>query len=90
MRVPGYSFVAQEQVDFEVKVIERDGRNFSPFRESIICPKSKLNNRLRAVAYLMQTELNLYPGDPIYIGEQVTPFFNILVLFIHRFWVVNF
>ena len=78
IRVPGFSLVAEVPVEFEVKVVDRDGRNLSPFRESIICPISKLNNRLRAIAYLMCSYLDVFPDDSIYIGEQVTPFFRYL------------
>ena len=76
--VPGFSVVAEQLVDFEVKVIQRGGKTSSPFRESIVCPKTQLNNRLRAVAYLLSAHLGVFPDESIYIGEQVTPFYRYL------------
>jgi SAM-dependent methyltransferase len=46
------------------------------FREQLVCPHCRLNNRMRFMAYLLRVAARLEPPQaPIYLYEQVTPFF---------------
>jgi hypothetical protein len=46
------------------------------FREQLVCPRCKLNNRLRFMAHvLLATTRAEPPLGPTYLYEQVTPFF---------------
>ena len=45
-------------------------------RESFVCPKTGLNNRMRASIHVMDLEANLYPDSRIFLTEQVTPLFS--------------
>lgn len=75
--VTGVSYPANEMVRFHVDRQYSDGVNIN-WRERLICPKTKLNNRLRAAYQFFDTELNYYPDDRVYITEHVTPFFEFL------------
>ena len=52
-----------------------NGRWVVNYRESFVCPKTGLNNRMRASIHVMDLEANLYPDSRIYLTEQVTPLF---------------
>ena len=46
------------------------------FREQLVCPHCKLNNRMRFMAHLLTVAARSDPPPaPIYLYEQVTPFF---------------
>jgi SAM-dependent methyltransferase len=46
------------------------------WREWLICPECRLNNRLRAAVHLLDSELGLRDDEAAYITEQVTPLYR--------------
>jgi SAM-dependent methyltransferase len=75
--VPGFSYPAGEKVDFQVDFAHAHGDEVN-WREWLACPVSGLNNRLRAVVQLADSELGLLPYESVYITEQVTPLYSFL------------
>ncbi len=73
----GFSITAGKHVSFEVDWAFSNGQNVN-WRERLICPETKLNNRLRASYHLYLSELRPYPSDAVYITEQVTAFYQFL------------
>ena len=73
----GFSYPASRDVKFYVDYRCPDGSEIN-WRETIICPLTKLNNRLRGSLHLFDIELMAYPGDAIYLTEQVTPLYSFL------------
>jgi len=76
-KVHGLSYPARQEVDFEVDFLYSNGANVN-WRERLICPKTGLNNRLRAAVHLADSEVGIFSGESIYITEQVTPLYHYL------------
>lgn len=72
--VPGISYPAGQFVDFKVDYLYSDGIHIN-WRERLVCPVTRLNNRLRSSVHIIDFELGPYPMDSIYLTEQVTPLF---------------
>jgi SAM-dependent methyltransferase len=70
--VKGFSYPARRQVDFVVDFAHSHGPLVN-WREWLICPVTKLNNRVRACIHLLDSELGMTPDESAYITEQVTP-----------------
>ncbi len=75
--VRGFSYPAEQMVDFEVDYLYANGSEIN-WRERVICPVTGLNNRLRGCIHLVDFELGLRPYHAIYIAEQVTPLYTYL------------
>ncbi len=76
-KVKGFSYPAQAEVNFLVDYLYSDNVSIN-WRERVICPITKLNNRLRAVVHFMDFELSAKADSRIYIAEQVTPLYGYL------------
>ncbi len=68
--VAGFSYPAGEKVNFLADFAYSSGGNVN-WRERLVCPKTGLNNRLRASVHLMDSELGVIPQESVYITEQV-------------------
>jgi len=75
--IRGFSYPAEEMVDFQVDYLYSNGSDIN-WRERVICPVTGLNNRLRGCIHLVDFELGLRPWQHIYIAEQVTPLYDFL------------
>lgn len=75
--VPGFSYPARRLVKFRCDFAYSDGQTVN-WRERLICPITKLNNRLRASVHLADGEIGVTTSDKIYITEQVTPLYKYL------------
>ena len=73
-KITSFSYPAGKQVNMEVSL----GASDLPinWRESLTCPITGLNNRLRAATHLCDSELGLLTKENIYLTEQVTPLFK--------------
>jgi O-antigen biosynthesis protein len=73
-----WSVPAQKPVVYRADVgLDRDGRRTARWREELICPLTRLNNRQRGIAAFAQGLL-LDPEagvEEVYLSEQVTPLF---------------
>jgi Methyltransferase domain len=71
----GVCQVCERAVAFEGDWKYSNGRTVN-FRESLVCPYCKLNNRKRLMAHLLKATIRAAaPHAPTYLFEQVTPFF---------------
>lgn len=75
--VSGFSYPAGEKVDFQANFAHGYGDDVN-WRESLVCPATGLNNRLRAAVQLADSELGLMASEAAYITEQVTPLYRYL------------
>lgn len=75
-RIPGYSYTAKKQVDFVVDFQHSPGDGTVNWRESVCCPETYFNNRMRATFHLFDMEMDAYPDSKIYITEQITPIYD--------------
>jgi len=68
-RIRGFSYTAQQIVDFHIQ------KNVIPinWRETVLCPITKLSNRVRASLHIFDSECSPYSCDPLFITEQTTP-----------------
>ena len=73
-KLPGYSYTARALVDFSVRVTEAPER-YVNWRETVDCPITAFNNRMRSTIHLVDIEGGLYPSSRIYITEQLTPMY---------------
>lgn len=73
--IPGYSYTARAQVDFAVNFTQGE-RPYVNWRESVDCPRTGFNNRMRSTIQLTDIEGGLYPSSRIYITEQLTPMYR--------------
>lgn len=71
----GYSYPAGRTVKFLADFSYSDGKNVN-WRERLVCPVTKLNNRIRASLHVLDLECMPYRDDSFYLTEQVTPFFH--------------
>lgn len=71
--VQGFSAPAGQFVEFEV---HRGPAGDVNWRESVVCPITGLNNRLRAAFHLFMMEGRPEEGAGIFLTEQTTPFYR--------------
>lgn len=70
--VCGFSAPAGQFVEFEVR---RDGDKPN-WRETLVCPVTGLNNRVRAAYHLFMADQRPTPDARIFLTEQTTPFYR--------------
>jgi SAM-dependent methyltransferase len=71
----GFCNVCARAVAFQGDWMHSNGKTAN-FRERLVCPFCKLNNRQRFMAHLLMVATRLgAPQAPTYLHEQVTPFF---------------
>jgi SAM-dependent methyltransferase len=64
-------------VDYQYCFVEPNGHRIPNWRERLVCARCGLNNRLRAAAgFLLAASTS---KTPIYLTEQVTPLFRLMV-----------
>lgn len=71
--VPGYSATAGGPVEFAVSFNDAGAANW---RESVVCPVTGLNNRIRAAVHLFAVECQPTVHAKVYVTEQTTPFYK--------------
>lgn len=71
----GISYPARAIVDFQVVPDPATPASLN-WRETVSCPVTGLNNRLRASVHLMDSELGMCRDDSLYLTEQSTPLFR--------------
>ncbi len=77
--VPGRCPVCDRDVDFSVDwaySYEVEGRLTPNWREQLICPSCKLNNRMRATVFLYRALVGYSESTRLYMTEQLTPLFG--------------
>lgn len=75
-KVEGYSYTAGQTVKFHVDYVHQNQEGQPNWRESLLCPVSRLNNRMRAAVHLFEAECAPYTQSHIYIAEQVAPLYK--------------
>lgn len=75
-RVKGFSYPAGQTVRFHVNYELQNKEGGPNWRESMVCPVTHLNNRMRASVHLFEFECGPYDRSRIYISEQVAPMFR--------------
>lgn len=80
--VPGFSYTAGKQVDFLVDYKHSGELGNLNWRESVACPETYFNNRMRATFHLFDILMDPYPDMEMYISEQLTPIYS---YFLNRF-----
>lgn len=75
----GYCYACQDYtdliVDFKYSTATSSGHTPN-WRERLICPSCKLNNRMRATLHLIEQEAQPKKDGIIYISEQSTPLYR--------------
>ena len=71
----GYSYTAGCQVDFRAEFTSGDPP-FVNWRETLNCPLTAFNSRMRSTIHLVDIEAELFPSSRIYLTEQVTPMYR--------------
>ncbi len=74
-KVPGFSYTAGVAVDFSVKVTQA-AEPYINWRETVDCPITYFNNRMRSTIHMVDIEGGLYPSSRVYITEQLTPMYT--------------
>ncbi len=80
-KVPGRCWVDQADVEFEMDYLyatDLGTRRIPNWRERMVCPVCRMNNRQRACVHVATEHLRLRADSRIYITEQVTPTFHLL------------
>ena len=72
--VPALSYTAARTVDLRVDW-PASGADQPHWRESLACPETGLNSRLRASVQTLDARAGLHVDSDVYITEQVTPLF---------------
>lgn len=75
----GYCYVCQVFVDFTVDfnyACKIDDALVPNWRESLVCPVCRLNNRMRSVIHVFSLECHPDTDTKIYITEQTTAFYK--------------
>jgi SAM-dependent methyltransferase len=75
-KVSGYSYPVGREVRFHVDFKYSRNNGLPNWRERLVCPISRLNNRMRASVHIFDIECSPYSQDRIYISEQVTPLYK--------------
>ena len=77
--VDGFCYVCNRpssfHVDFSI-AFEINGRVIPAWRELVFCPRCNLSNRMRAAVQLVEGEVHLQQGDPLYLTEAISPLFR--------------
>jgi SAM-dependent methyltransferase len=73
--IQGISYPARAVVDFRVVPNPATPASLN-WRETVSCPVTGLNNRLRASVHLMDSELGMCLDDNLYLTEQSTPLYR--------------
>lgn len=79
--VNGVCYVCKKPVGFRVDfqyAYKVNGVLTPNWRESLVCPRCGLNNRMRATIQIFQQECRPAVDSRIYISEQITPLFSLL------------
>lgn len=78
--VSGYCCVCRRDVAFHVDraygFADADGNIRPNWRERVVCPLCRLNNRMRAAIHFFQTTCVPAASSRIYLTEQTTPLFR--------------
>jgi len=78
--VSGYCFVCDRESrflsDYSYAFVNERGDRIPNWRERLVCPGCRMNNRLRASIHLFTQECMPGDGSAIYITEQTTPLFQ--------------
>ena len=78
--VPGFCFVCDQRVSFSVDYSygfqNEEGRLLPNWREHLVCPGCRLNNRMRAAIHVFHEMCRPQPDCALYITEQTTPMYN--------------
>jgi SAM-dependent methyltransferase len=80
-RTPGFCFVCRRWTEFVSSwdhSYEVAGHRRVNWREHLLCPGCKLNNRMRAVIHLLAESISLSRESRIYATEQTSPLFGYL------------
>lgn len=77
--VQGYSNVSHRIVNFLCDFQHSMGFPNVNWRESVLCPDTGFNNRMRFSIHLIESFLNLNSNSNVYLMEQVTPLYNYLI-----------
>ncbi len=78
-RTPGFCFVCQRRTEFVSWwdwANEAAGQLHVNWREHLLCPGCRLNNRMRAVIHLLSESIVLDRKSRIYLTEQTSPLFG--------------
>jgi len=78
---PGFCFVCRRGTEFVSSwdySHEVAGHRHVNWREHLLCPGCKLNNRMRAVIHLLAESISLSRDSRIYATEQTSPLFGYL------------
>ena len=70
--IEGYSYPADKIVEFDVDFKCSNGYPNINWRERVVCPVTKLNNRMRAIIHLFDIEMGAFRDSNIYLMEQTT------------------
>lgn len=74
---PGRCYVCQETVDFysdfQYAFRDEQGRPMPNWRERLVCPLCRLNNRMRASIHIFEQLCGPNAESAIYLTEQTTP-----------------
>ncbi len=78
---PGYCCVCCDQSIFEVTYLyayqcDDNGKLIPNWRESLVCKKCGMNNRIRAIADLLMNKVNFGSNELIYATEELTIFYQ--------------
>ena len=77
--VVGHSVAAEQAVAFRVSWVAAADDGMPNWRESLVCPVTGLNNRMRAVVWFLKPILadiqSNHQHPKVYLMEQVTPFY---------------
>jgi len=78
--VPGFCFVCRRPVSFRVDarhgLVDPDGRSIPNWRENLVCPGCRLNNRMRAAVQILHDVCGPKPDSAFYLTEQTTPMYH--------------
>src|SRR6266540_5360530 len=73
--LPGICKACERAVELQGDWLHSTGGAVN-FRERLVCPNCKLNNRMRFQAHLLRATMLAEPSQaPTYLFEQVTPFY---------------
>ncbi len=74
--ISGYSYPAGKQVDFIIDNTLDARTSQILWRETVVCPETYFNNRMRASVHLFDLEMNFYNNQYLYITEKITPMYH--------------
>lgn len=78
--LPGYCYACQVWspliVSYDYAAPAENGRRLPNWRESLICERCGLNNRMRATMQLMEAQIAPPASARIYMPEYITPLFK--------------